>query len=90
MAMKQPTYVVDFTAKSIDAILSPAALNGDEVELDVYAQRDVANKLSAKGVRTKEDPDNFRIVVAAGDIADTYDWNYTILRESADRHRKKR
>ncbi|GGC98882.1 hypothetical protein [Undibacterium terreum] len=86
--LKPPTYVVDFTQKTILAVLSPAALEGDEVDLDVYANKDVAQKFEAKGQRLKEDRDVFRVITALNDGTDTYDWNYTILRESADRHRK--
>lgn len=63
-------------------------MEGDEVDLDVYDHRDVAQKFAARGQRLKEDRDVFRVTTSVGATADTHDWNYTILRESADRHRK--
>ncbi|MES2105836.1 MAG: hypothetical protein V4634_17585 [Pseudomonadota bacterium] len=86
--LKPPTYVVDFTQKTILAVLSPAAMEGDEVDLDVYVNKDVAQKFEAKGQRLAEDRDKFRVTTNVGGAIDTHDWNYTILRESADRHRK--
>ncbi|MFZ6644745.1 hypothetical protein ACO0LO_03445 [Undibacterium sp. TJN25] len=86
--LKPPTYVVEFTPKTILAVLSPSALEGNEVDLDVYDHRDAAQKFEAKGQRQKEDRDVFRVTTATGGDANIYDWNYTILRESADRHRK--
>lgn len=89
-AFAMPIYMVDFTPKSIAALTSPAAIDGAEVEVDVYDRNDVTQKLEAKGHRLKEDKDMFRIVVASDGIHNEHDWNYTILRESADRSRKKR
>ncbi|MES2069995.1 MAG: hypothetical protein V4488_06580 [Pseudomonadota bacterium] len=88
--LKPPTYVVEFTQKTILAVLSPAAMEGNEVDLDVYDHRDVAKKFEAKGQRMADDRDVFRVTVTAGEVTDTHNWNYTILRESADRHRKTR
>ena len=89
-AFAMPIYMVDFTPKTIAALTSPAAIGGTEVEVDVYDRNDVNLKFEAKGQRVKEDQDMFRIVVAANGIDNEHDWNFTILRESADRSRKKR
>lgn len=89
-AFAMPIYMVDFTPKSIAALSSPAAIEGTEVELDVYDRNDVTIKLEAKGQRVKEDQDMFRIIVASNGINNQHDWNFTILRDSADRSRKKR
>lgn len=89
-AFAMPIYMVDFTPKSIAALTSPAAIDGTEVEVDVYDRNDVTLKLEAKGQRVKEDQDMFRIIVDSNGINNQHDWNFTILRESADRSRKKR
>jgi hypothetical protein len=89
-AFAMPIYMVDFTPKSIAALTSPAAISGTEVEVDVYDRNDVTLKLEAKGQRVKEDQDMFRIIVDSNGINNQHDWNFTILRESADRSRKKR
>jgi hypothetical protein len=89
-AFSMPVYMVDFTPKTIAAVLSPAAIEGLEVEVDVYARTDVSQKLVAKGQRLKDADDNFRIIVNADGISNQHDWNFTILRDSADRGRKKR
>ncbi|BBB66069.1 hypothetical protein UNDYM_1816 [Undibacterium sp. YM2] len=79
-----PTYVLEYTTKTIDAVLSQAALEGNEVEVDVYERSDVSKKHVALGKRLKSDSDMFRVSVGSHDD----DWNYTILRESAGRSRK--
>lgn len=89
-AFAMPIYMVDFTPKTIAALTSPAAIGGTEVEVDVYDRNDVNLKFEAKGQRVKEDQDMFRIIVAADNVNNQHDWNFTILRESADRSRKKR
>ena len=89
-AFVMPIYMVDFTPKTIAALSSPAAIGGTEVEVDVYDRNDVTQKLGAKGQRVKEDQDMFRIIVDSNGINNQHDWNFTILRESADRSRKKR
>ena len=89
-AFAMPIYMVDFTPKTITALTSPAAIDGTEVDLDVYDRKDVNLKLEAKGHRVKDNQDMFRIIVASEGIHNEHDWNFTILRESADRSRKKR
>lgn len=89
-AFAMPIYMVDFTPKTIAALSSPAAIDGTEVEVDVYDRNDATQKLEAKGQRVKEDQDMFRIIVDSNGINNQHDWNFTILRESADRSRKKR
>ncbi|MFZ6743886.1 hypothetical protein ACO0LC_11710 [Undibacterium sp. JH2W] len=79
-----PTYVLEYTTKTIDAVLSQAALEGNEVEVDVYERSDVSKKHVALGKRMKGDGDMFRVSVGAH----SDDWSYTILRESAGRSRK--
>lgn len=87
-AYAMPVYMVDFTPKTIAALVSPAAVSGAEVELDVYDRKDVNLKLEAKGQRLKEQDDMFRITVSVNGSTNQHDWNYTILRESADRGRQ--
>lgn len=89
-AFAMPVYMVDFTPKTIAALTSPAAIEGAEVELDVYDRKDVNLKLEAKGQRLKDNQEMFRITVASDGVHNAHDWNFTILRESADRSRKKR
>ncbi|MBX9869603.1 MAG: hypothetical protein K2X63_07390 [Burkholderiaceae bacterium] len=89
-AFVMPVYMVDFTPKTISAILSPHCLEGNEIELDVYNRNDVSNKLQAKGRRLKGTENLFRVVVDVPGISNEHDWNFTILRESADRSRPKK
>lgn len=89
-AFVMPAYMVDFTPKTISAILSPKCLEGDEIELDVYDRTDVSKKLAAKGRRLKGAENMFRVVVDAPGVSNEHDWNFTILRESADRSRPKK
>ncbi|MBC3918932.1 hypothetical protein H8L32_15685 [Undibacterium sp. CY18W] len=83
-----PTYVLEYTTKTIDAVLSQAALEGNEVEIDVYERSDVNKKHTASGKRLKDDNDMFRVSVTTPGGQHSDDWNYTILRESAGRSRK--
>ncbi len=87
-ALKLPAYVVDYTTKTIDAVLSPAAINGQVVEVDVYARNDVSQRLMATGQRVQHDGDKFRVTVQTANGESTDDWSYTIIRESAGRSRK--
>ncbi|MBX9899943.1 MAG: hypothetical protein K2Y28_04080 [Burkholderiaceae bacterium] len=89
-AFAMPVYMVDFTPKTIAAILSPDSIAGSEVELDVYDRNDVNIKLGAKGQRIKGDEDMFRITVDTEGKNNQHDWNFTILRDSADRSRRKK
>ena len=89
-AFAMPIYMVDFTPKTITALTSPAAIEGTEVDVDVYDRKDVNLKLVAKGRRLKENQDMFRITVTSDGMHNEHDWNFTILRESADRSRKRR
>lgn len=87
--LKLPTYVLEYTTKTIDAVLSQAALEGSEVEIDVYERSDVSKRHTASGKRLKEgDGDMFRVSVTTPNGSHSDDWNYTILRESAGRSRK--
>jgi hypothetical protein len=85
----QPNFVIEYTPKSVSAILSAAALNGEAVQLDVYKRLDVGRKFEATGQRVAGNLDVFRVSLTVDDVADAYDWSYNILRESADRARKK-
>lgn len=85
-----PVYMVDFTPKTIASLLSQATLDGAQVDLDVYDRKNVNIKLEAKGQRLKGEDDMFRITVVGDGVSNEHDWNFTILRESADRSRKKR
>jgi len=87
-ALKLPAYVVDYTTKTIDAVLSPAAINGQQVEVDVYARNDVSKRLMAMGQRVQHDGDKFRVTVTTEGGEEVDDWSYTIIRESAGRSRK--
>ncbi|MCH8622142.1 hypothetical protein [Undibacterium sp. TS12] len=83
-----PTYVLEYTTKTIDAVLSQTALEGGEVEIDVYERNDASKKHVASGKRLKGEGDMFRVSVSTGAGQHSDDWNYTILRESAGRSRK--
>jgi hypothetical protein len=50
-----PLYVLDYTTKTINAVLSPAALEGKEVEVDVYDRRDAGKNIrqSVAGLKMK-------------------------------------
>lgn len=85
-----PVYMLEFTPKTIASLLSQAAIEGTVVELDVYARNDLAVKLEARGQRLKATPDLFRITTVRDGVTNEHDWNFTILRESADRSRKKK
>ena len=90
VAFAMPVFMLEFTPKTIASLLSQNAIDGVEVELDVYKKNDLAVKVEAKGQRLKSDPDLFRITTTHNDVTNEHDWNFTILRESADRSRKKR
>lgn len=83
-----PVYVLDYTTKTIDAILSQAGLEGSEVEIDVYERHDINKKHVAIGQRSKGEDDLFKVSVNTEAGLHSDEWNYTILRESAGRSRK--
>jgi hypothetical protein len=83
-----PLYVLDYTTKTINAVLSPDALEGKEVEVDVYDRRDAGKKYTAIGRRIKGEDDTFLICVTLDSGPHEDSWNYTLLRESAGRSRK--
>ena len=89
-AFAMPVYMLEFTPKTIASLLSQAAIEGSLVELDVYARNDLAVKLEASGQRVKATPELFRITTVHNGVPNEHDWNFTILRESADRSRKKK
>ena len=89
-AFAMPVYMLDFTPKTISSLLSPSAIDGELVNVDVYDRNDLAVKLEATGQRLKSSPDLFRIITVHNGGTNEHDWNFTILRESADRSRKKR
>lgn len=89
-AFAMPVYMLEFTPKTIASLLSQAAIEGSMVELDVYARNDLAVKLEASGQRVKATPELFRITTVHNGVTNEHDWNFTILRESADRSRKKK
>jgi hypothetical protein len=89
-AFAMPVYMLEFTPKTIASLLSPAAIDGAVVELDVYDRNDLEIKVPATGQRLKAEPDMFRITTVVDGKTNEHDWNFTILRESADRSRKKR
>ncbi|MET3119066.1 hypothetical protein AAKU64_003305 [Undibacterium sp. GrIS 1.8] len=83
-----PVFVLDYTLKTIDSILSQSGLEGKEVEVDVYERSDVNKKHIASGQRIKGEDDLFKVTVNTDAGLHTDEWNYTILRESAGRSRK--
>lgn len=87
-SLKPPAYVLEYTTKTIDAVLSPAALEGKQVEVDVYERIDVSKKHVASGLRIKGVNDMFRVSVSTGNGTHSDEWDYTILRDSAGRARK--
>lgn len=89
-AFAMPVYMLEYTPKTIASLLSQAAIDGTEVALDVYFKNDLNVKLEARGQRLHSDPDLFRIITEHDGAVNEHDWNFTILRESADRSRKKR
>ncbi|MFZ6847191.1 hypothetical protein [Undibacterium sp. RuRC25W] len=88
VGMVLPLYVLEYTVKTIDSILSPAALAGQAVEVDVYDRRDASKKYTGVGRRIEGEDDLFRVRVADDSGVHEDEWNYTILRESAGRSRK--
>ncbi len=89
-AFAMPVYMLEYTPRTIASLLSPAAIDGQTVEVDVYDRSDLAIKLSATGKRVKDEPEMFCITTVYNGITNEHNWNFTILRESADRSRKKR
>ena len=89
-AFAMPVYMLDYTPKTISALLSPTAIEGKEVEVDVYDKNNLELKLQAKGQRVVNDPDLFKITTEYNGKVNEHDWNFTILRDSADRSRKKK
>ncbi|MBR7799763.1 hypothetical protein [Undibacterium fentianense] len=89
-AFAMPVYMLEYTPKTIASLLSPAAIDGSLVELDVYDKNNLELKLEATGQRLKSEPELFRIITVHNGVTNEHDWNFTILRESADRSRKKR
>ncbi|MBC3884503.1 hypothetical protein [Undibacterium griseum] len=86
--LKAPLYVLEYTPKTIEAVLSSSALEGREVEVDVYDKRDAAKKHTAIGHRLAAQGDVFRVRVLTDSGIHEDEWNYAILRESAGRSRK--
>lgn len=89
-AFAMPVYMLEYTPKTISSLLSQGAIDGTEVQLDVYDRNDLNVKLEARGQRSKAEPEMFRIITEHNGVTNEHDWNFTILRESADRSRKKR
>ena len=87
-ALVLPKYVLEYTIKTTDAVLSQAALQGHEVEIDVYDRSDVAKRHVAVGQRLSGEGDMFRVTVVTDSGSHSDEWNYTILRDSAGRSRK--
>ena len=52
-AFAMPVYMLEFTPKTIASLLSPAAIDGAVVELDVYDRNDLEIKVPATGQRLK-------------------------------------
>ena len=86
--LKTPDYVLEYTLRTVDSVLSAAALEGKEVEVDVYDRKDVSKKFVGTGYRMKGEGDMFRIRVETETGSHEDEWNYTILRDSAGRARK--
>jgi len=85
---KTPAYVLEYTIRTVDAVLSPAALQGHAVEVDVYDRKDASKKYLGSGCRIQGEEDMFRITVQTEAGPHEDEWNYTILRDSAGRSRK--
>lgn len=85
-----PKFVLEYTHRTIDSVLSPAALQGQEVEVDVYDRHDVNRRYVGVGHRINGEEDIFRVIVSHENGEHTDEWNYTLLRESANRSRGKR
>ena len=90
VAFAMPVYMLDYTPKTIVSLLSAEAIDGNVVTLDVYDRKNLDLKLSATGQRLSATPDLFRVITEHEGVKNEHDWNFTILRESADRSRKKR
>jgi hypothetical protein len=89
-AFAMPVFMLEFTPKTIASLLSPSAIDGSVVSVDVYDRNNLEVKVEASGQRLKATPELFRIITEHGGVRNEHDWNFTILRESADRSRKKR
>lgn len=89
-AFAMPVYMLEYTPRTIASLLSPAAIDGQTVEVDVYDRSNLEIKLSAIGKRVKAEPEMFCITTVYNGVTNEHNWNFTILRESADRSRKKR
>ena len=85
---KPPAYMLDYTTKTIESLLSAAAINGQEVEVDVYNRSNVNERATATGRRLKDADDQFLVCVRVGDGMNEDYWSYNIVRESASRARK--
>jgi hypothetical protein len=90
MSFTMPVYMVDFTPKTIAALISQQAVTCEVVELDVYERSNVSIKQVATGQRSTADRDIFKVTTVSENGVNEHDWNYTILRESADRSRVKK
>jgi transcriptional regulator with XRE-family HTH domain len=83
LEVNAPIFVVDFTPRTIDAILSSAAAEGRELVIDVCNENDpsvkavAAGRLSADGV--------FKVTLEDG--AD-FDWTFEFLKEKARLERR--
>ena len=76
-----PTFVVDFTQRSIDAILSHAAKNGEEVEIDVKSTSDPAETYVGTGRLNEEGI--FEIVVKTPQGRQEHDHTFETLIDAA-------
>lgn len=89
-AFTMPVFMLDFTPKTIASLLSSEAIDGNVVSLDVYDRKNLDLKLGASGQRLSANPDLFRVITEHQGVTNEHDWNFTILRESADRSRHKK
>jgi hypothetical protein len=89
-AFAMPVYMLDFTPKTIASLLSAEAIDGKVVAIEVYDRKNLDLKLGASGQRLSANPDMFRVITEYQGVTNEHDWNFTILRESADRSRHKR
>lgn len=85
---KPPAYMLEYTAKTIESILSAAAINGQEVEVDVYNRSDMNERTTGTGRRLKDEDDQFLVCVSISNGVNEDYWSYNIVRESASRARK--
>lgn len=79
-----PQYVIDFTPRTVAALLSPQAQAGETVALDFHADGEPQTRAEGSGKRQGEI--EFVASAAVGEAPQNHIWNFDLLRDRARLH----